>query len=107
MPKETERRQNCGEDARKLSLRNMWVTTVEDYRPTPPVTRFREGAVVRPLELCSRAMRKMKRSVASIFKTTGDVGGALRHAPAYSITFTHVTTSAHMPATHNIPYDDA
>ena len=57
-------------------MRNMWVTTVEDYRPGPPVTRFREGAVVRPLELFS----KMKRSVASIFKTTGDVAGALGHA---------------------------
>jgi hypothetical protein len=100
---ETERKQNCGEDARKLSFRSMWVNTVEDYRPGPPVTRFREGAVVRPLELFS----KMKRSVASIFKITGDVAGALRHAPAYSITFTHVTTSAYMPATHNTPYEDA
>ncbi len=84
-------------------MRNMWVTTVEDYRPGPLVTRFREGAVVRPLELFS----KMKRSVASIFKTTGDVAGALRHALAYSITSAHVTTSAHMPATHNTPYEDA
>ena len=142
----TERRQNCGEDARKLSLRNMWVATVEDYRPTPPVTRFREGAVVRPPGLCSRAMREMKRSatwlreqaaqaidktlgvsngelllesmlwpsevaqeahnLASTFKTTGDVAGALRHAPAYSITSTPVTTLAHMPATHNTLYED-
>ena len=45
--------------------------------------------------------------MASIFKTTGDVAGALGHAQAYSITFTNVTTSAHMPATHNTPYDDA
>ncbi len=59
-------------------MRNMWVTTVEDYRPGPPVTRFREGAIVRPLELFSR----IKRRVASIFKTTGDVAGALRHAQA-------------------------
>ncbi len=50
------------------------------------MTRLREGAVVRPLELFS----KIKRSVASIFKTTGDVAGALRHAPAYSITFTGI-----------------
>jgi hypothetical protein len=85
----------------------MWVNTVEDYRPGPSVTRFREGAVVRPLELCSRAMRKMKRSAASIFKTTGDLAGALRHAPAHVITFKHVTTPAHMPATHNTPYEDA
>ncbi|MFN9980123.1 MAG: hypothetical protein ACK53Y_09430, partial [bacterium] len=77
-------------------MRNMWATTVEDYRSGPPVTRFREGAVVRPLELLSM----MKRSVASIFKTTGDVAGALGHAQAYNITFTNVTTSAHMPATH-------
>jgi hypothetical protein len=145
-PKETERKQNCGEDARKLSLRNMWVTTVEDYRPGPLVTRFREGAVVGPPGLCSRAMRKMKRSAAwlreqaaqaidkilgvsngelllesmlwlsevaqeahnsaSTFKTTGDVAGALRHASAYSITFTDVTTLAHMPATHNTLYED-
>ena len=122
-------------------MRNMWVATVEDYRPTPPVTRFREGAVVGPPGLCSRAMREMNRSAtwlreqaaqaidktlgvsngelllesmlwpsevaqeahnsASTFKTTGDVAGALRHAPAYSITFTDVTTLAHMPATHN------
>ena len=66
------------------------------------VTRFREGAVVRPLELFSI----MKRSVASILKTTGDVVGALRHAPANSITFTDVTTLAHMPATHNTLYKD-
>ncbi len=81
----------------------MWVTTVEDYRSGPPVTRFREGAVVRPLELFS----KMKRGVASIFKTTGDGAGALRHALAYSIISPHVTTSAHMPATHNTPHEDA
>ena len=81
----------------------MGVTTVEDYRSGPPVTRFREGAVVRPQELFA----KMMRSVASTFKTTGDVAGALRHAPAYSITFTHVTTSARMPATHIIPREDA
>ena len=86
----------------KPSLRNMWVTTVEDYKSGPPVTRFREGAVVRPQELFS----KMMRSVASTFKTTGDVAGALRHAPAYSITFTDVTTLAHMPATHNTLYED-
>jgi hypothetical protein len=43
---------------------------------------------------------------ASTFKTTGDVAGALRHAPAYSITFTYVTNLAHMPATHNTPYED-
>ncbi|MFN9908988.1 MAG: hypothetical protein ACK56F_23175, partial [bacterium] len=35
------------------------------------------------------------------------MAGALGHAQAYNITFTNVTTSAHMPATHNIPYDDA
>ena len=28
-------------------------------------------------------------------------------AQAYGITFINVTTSAHMPATHNTPYDDA
>jgi hypothetical protein len=44
---------------------------------------------------------------ASAFKTTGDVADALRHAQAYSVTFTNVTTSAHMTATHNTPYDDA
>ncbi len=127
-------------------MRNMWVTAVEDYRPGPPLTRFREGAVVGPTGLCSRAMRKMKRSAAwlrekaaqaidktlgvsngelllesmlwpcevaqeahnsaSTFKTTGDVAGALRHAPAYGITFTPVTTLAHMPATHNTLYED-
>jgi len=31
----------------------------------------------------------------------------MRHAPAYGITFTHATTSAHMPATHNTPHEDA
>ncbi len=110
------------------------------------MTRFREGAVVGPPGLCSRAMHKMKRSAAwlreqaaqaidktlgvsnselllesmlwpsevaqeehnsaSTFKTTGDVAGALRHATAYSITFAHVTTLAHMPATHNTLYED-
>ena len=124
----------------------MWVATVEDYRPTPPVTRFREGAVVGPPGLCSRAMREMKRSAtwlreqaaqaidktlgvsngelllesmlwpsevaqeahnsASTFKTTGDVAGVLRHAPAFSITSTDVTTLAHMPVTHNTLYKD-
>ncbi len=62
------------------------VTTVEDYRSGPPVTRFREGAVVRPQELFS----KMMRSVASTFKTTGDVAGALRHAPAYLLTWVYL-----------------
>ena len=83
-------------------MRNMGVTTVEDYRSGPPVTRFREGAVVRPQELFA----KMMRSVASTFKTTGDVAGALRHAPANSTTFTDVTTLAHMPVTHNTLYKD-
>jgi hypothetical protein len=46
-------------------------------------------------------------NLASTFKTTGDVAGALRHAPAYGITSTPVTTLARMPATHNTPYDDA
>ncbi len=111
------------------------------------MTRFREGAIVRPQELLVKAMRKMKRSAAwlreqaaqaidktlgvsngelllestlwpnevaqeahssaSTFKTTSDEAGALRHAPAYIVTFTHVTTSAHMPAMHNTPYEDA
>jgi hypothetical protein len=80
----------------------MGVTTVEDYRSGPPVTRFREGAVVRPQELFA----KMMRSVASTFKTTGDVASALRHAPACSTIFTDVTTLAHMPVTHNTLYKD-
>jgi hypothetical protein len=43
---------------------------------------------------------------ASIFKTNSDVAGALRHALA-SLTFSHVTTLAHMPATHNTQCVDA
>ncbi len=43
---------------------------------------------------------------ASTFKTTGDVAGALRHAPAFSITSTDVTTLAHVPVTHNTLYKD-
>ncbi len=43
---------------------------------------------------------------ASICKTNSDVAGALRYAQASS-TFSHVTTLAHMPATHNTPYVDA
>jgi hypothetical protein len=70
------------------------------------VTLLREGAVVRPLKLFSRAMREMKKSVASIFEATSDVAGALRHAPACVSTFSHVTTSAHMPATHYTPHMD-
>ena len=60
------------------------------------LTRFREGAVVRPLELFSMMKRsvasifKTTGDVASIFKTTGDVAGALRRAQAYGITFTNV-----------------
>jgi hypothetical protein len=34
------------------------------------------------------------------------MAGALRHAPAYSITSTPVTTLAHMPATDNTLYED-
>jgi hypothetical protein len=105
--KETERKQNCGEDARKLSLRNMWVNSVEDYRPGLFMTRLREGAAVRPIELFSRATREMKKSAASILEVTSDVAGALRHAPACVSTFSHMTTSAHMPATHNTPHMDA
>ncbi len=79
----------------------MWVNSVEDYRPGSFVTRLREGAVVWPKELFARAMPEMKKSAASIFEATSDVAGALRHAPACVSTFSHVTTSAHMPATHN------
>jgi hypothetical protein len=52
---------------------------------------------------------------ASTFKTTGDVAGALRHAPACSITSTPVSECrrgeccawlAHMPATHDTLYED-
>ncbi len=93
---------NCGEEARKLSFRNMWVNSLEDYGPGSFVTRLREGAVVRPLELSSRAMREMKKSAASIFEATRDVAGVLRHAPACVSTFLNVTTSAHMPATSKL-----
>ncbi len=65
------------------------------------MTLLREGAVVWPKELFARAMREMKKSAASIFEATSDLAGALRHAPACVSTFSHVTTSAHMPDTHN------
>ena len=83
-------------------MRNMWVNGVEDYRPGSFMTRLREGAVVRPIDLFSRAMREMKKSAASIFEVTSDVAGALRHAPACVSTFLNVTTSAHMPATSKL-----
>jgi hypothetical protein len=85
----------------------MWVNSLEGYRPGSFVTRLREGAVVWPKELFAKAMREMKKSAASIFEATSDVAGALRHAQACVLTFSHVTTSAHMPATHNTPHKDA
>jgi hypothetical protein len=85
----------------------MWVNSLEDYRPGSFMTWLRERAVVWPKELFARAMREMKKSAASIFEATSDMAGALRHAPACVSTFSHVTTLAHMPATHNTPYVDA
>jgi hypothetical protein len=107
----------------------MWVDSPEDYRPGSYLARLGEGGAPWEKELAAQAIGEAfgagygelvlesilwpdeaaqgTHNSASIFKTTSDVAGALRHAPAYSITFTHVTTSARMPATHIIPREDA
>jgi hypothetical protein len=107
----------------------MWVNSPEDYRPRSYLARLREGDAPWKKELAAQAIGEAfgashgelllestlwpneaaqeTHNSASTFKTTGDMAGALRHAPAYGITFMHVTTSAHMPATHNTPHEDA
>jgi hypothetical protein len=106
----------------------MWVNSAEDYRPGSYLARLREGDGPWEKELSAQAIGEAfgashgelllestlwpneaaqeTHNSASIFKTTSDVAGALRHAPA-SLKFSHVTTLAHMPATHNAPYVDA
>ncbi len=106
----------------------MRVNSPEDYRLGSYLARLGEGGAPWEKELAAQAIGEAfgagygelvlesilwpdeaaqgTHNSASTFKTTGDVAGALRHAPAFSITSTDVTTLAHMPVTHNTLYKD-
>jgi hypothetical protein len=106
----------------------MWVTGLENHGLGSFKARLREEAVAclkEQAEAIDQALGVSKGELllesalwlneeaqkthnsASGLIATGDVAGALRHAPAYASTFKHVTISAHMPATHNVPHMDA
>ncbi len=111
--KKTKSKLHCGEDAGKLSFRNMWVNGLESYRSLvawlkeqaararDKALRVSNGKLLLKSTLWPHEAAQKTHNTASGFVTTGDVAGALRHVPACVSTFKHVTITAHMPAPHN------
>jgi hypothetical protein len=112
--KKTKSKLHCGEDAGKLSFRNMWVNGgLENYRSLvawlkeqaararDKALRVSNGELLLESTLWPNEAAQKTHNTASGFVTMGDVACALRHVPACISTYKHVTISAQMPATHN------